>query len=64
VMNSYSLPKETQQIERIIGDLSLKLLGKYGFEDDTSIYQYIYLLLMVQTTNHNPQVRDNEKLSL
>lgn len=31
VMNSYSLPKETQQIERIIGDLSLRLLGKYGF---------------------------------
>lgn len=42
----------------------MRLLGQYGFVDDTSIYQYIYLLLMVQTTNHNPQVRDNEKLSL
>lgn len=59
VTNIYSLPKETQQIERIIGDLSLRLLGREGFEDDTSIYQYIYLLLMVQTTNHNPQVREN-----
>ena len=57
VMNIYTLPKETQQIERIIGDLSLRLLGKYDLEDDTSIYQYIYLLLMVQTTTHNPQVR-------
>jgi Sec7-like guanine-nucleotide exchange factor len=57
VMNIYSLPKETQQIERIIGDLSLRLLGKWGFDDDTGIYQYIYLLLMVQTTNHNPQVK-------
>lgn len=40
------------------------MLGKEGFEDDTSLYQYIYLLLMVQTSIHNPQVRENEKLSL
>ena len=59
VMNIYSLPKETQQIERILGDLSLKMVGLYDLEDDTSVYQYIYLLLMVQTTVHNPQVRES-----
>ena len=64
VMNSFDLPKQTQQIQRIIGDLSVRLLGKYDLHDETGIYQYIYLLLMVQTTNHNPQVRQNEKLGL
>ncbi len=59
VTNCYSLPKETQQIERIIGDLSLRLLGKYELLDDTSSYQYIYLLMMVQTTNHNPNMKEN-----
>ena len=57
VMNSFTLPKETQQIERILNDLTETLLGKDGFDDDTALYQYIYLLLMVQTTNHNAQVR-------
>ena len=59
VMNIYTLPKETQQIERILADLSLRLMGKYDLEDDTSVYQFIYLLLMVQTTTHNPSVKES-----
>jgi hypothetical protein len=57
VLNSFTLPKETQQIERIIGDLSLRLLGRYDMTDETGLYQYIYLLLMVQTSNQNPNVK-------
>jgi len=40
-----------------MGDISLRLLGRYNLADDTAIFQYIYLLLMVQTTNQNPNVR-------
>jgi Sec7-like guanine-nucleotide exchange factor len=59
VLNSFSLPKETQMIDRIIGDVAKRLVGLYGLNNDTESYQYFYLLLMVQTTNHNPNVRES-----
>lgn len=57
VLNSFSLPKETQMVDRVIGDIAKRLVGLYGLNNDTESYQYFYLLLMVQTTNHNPNVR-------
>jgi Sec7-like guanine-nucleotide exchange factor len=59
VLNSFSLPKETQMVDRIIGDIAKRLVGLYGLNNDTESYQYFYLLLMVQTTNHNPNVRES-----
>ena len=57
ILNSFSLPKETQQVERVIGDIAKRLEKMYGLKNDTEAYQYFYVLLMVQTTNHNPNVR-------
>jgi Sec7-like guanine-nucleotide exchange factor len=64
VLNSFSLPKETQMVDRVIGDIAKRLVGLYGLNNDTESYQYFYLLLMVQTTNHNPNVRESERLKL
>ena len=57
VLNIYNLPKETQQIERILEDISLKINERFNLVESLPVYQYIYLLLMVQTSLHNPQVR-------
>lgn len=49
-------------VDRVIGDIAKRLVGLYGLKNDTESYQYFYLLLMVQTTNHNPNVRQSERL--
>ena len=51
-------------VDRLIGDIAKRLVGHYGLNNDTESYQYFYLLLMVQTTNHNPNVRESERLKL
>jgi hypothetical protein len=51
-------------VDRLIGDIAKRLVGLYGLNNDTESYQYFYLLLMVQTTNHNPNVRESERLKL
>lgn len=63
VLNVFNLPKETQQVERILASLSARLNGISGFENDTAVYQYIYILLMVQT-NQNPNVPEKDRLKL
>jgi len=46
-------------VERVIEDIAKRIVGSYGLQNDTESYQYFYLLLMVQTTNHNPNVRES-----
>lgn len=35
VLNSFSLPKETQMVERIIDDIAKRLVGLYELKNDT-----------------------------
>ncbi|KRX07107.1 Sec7 domain [Pseudocohnilembus persalinus] len=62
-LQTFQLPKEAQQVDRIVQKFGEKYYqdNPEDFNSSDGVYTFSYLLIMLQTDQHNPQVQ--EKMS-
>lgn len=62
----FRLPGESQLIERIIARFSQKYCGRglpEGIADENAVYVLTYAIIMLNTDQHNPNVKDQNRMS-
>lgn len=64
LFNHFTLPKENQEISRVIEYFCNKFFPYSGLASSSGFYQLVYAIIMLQTSLHNPNVKPNEKLKL
>lgn len=65
LLDYFTLPSESQQVSRVIDSFSNKFYKDNQstgvFVSSSAVYQFSYLLMMLQSNLHNPQVVDKMK---
>lgn len=66
LLNSFRLPGESQLIERIVTEFSEKYCAKVtpeGIADKDAVYVLTYAIIMLNTDQHNPNLRSQNRMS-
>lgn len=66
LLKSFTIPGESQVIERIIDCFSKEYFNQNTetvFNNSDAVYSFSYLLMMLQTNLHSPQVVDKMSLA-
>ena len=66
LLDYFTLPVESQQIDRIMQAFASKYFedNPGSFNSATAAYTLSYLLMMLQTSLHNPQVPEKDKMKI
>lgn len=66
LLDHFTIPGEGQQVDRIIESFSIKFYQDNPgsvFASNNPVYSLSYLMMMLQTNLHNPQVQDKMKFA-
>lgn len=67
LLSHFTIPGESQIVDRIIDSFSKEFYAQNAeqkiFINSDAIYSFAYLLMMLQTNLHNPQVQESERMT-
>ncbi|KKY23719.1 putative guanine nucleotide exchange factor [Diplodia seriata] len=67
LLNTFRLPGESQLIERIVTEFAAKYCGEKppeGIADRDSVYVLTYAIIMLNTDQHNPNLKAQKRMAL
>ncbi|EOD48214.1 putative sec7 domain-containing protein [Neofusicoccum parvum UCRNP2] len=67
LLNTFRLPGESQLIERIVTEFASKYCGESppeGIADKDSVYVLTYAIIMLNTDQHNPNLKSQKRMAL
>ena len=64
LLSHFTMPKEAQQVERLLNVISAVYYPISGLKNETAVYQFAFTAMMVQTSTTNPNIKEKEKLKL